>query len=384
MSQTKLQPGGQIKASQIRAAMPDPTTLEDAPGDGATTELDKLQSSDLYKNNLGTTFVDSGLGTTFHQIGGHPSSTIISRYVAADTTNSTDVTFSPVQGVRLKTSQADDLEPGGLVTSSGTAFGTSTTTFDTVTVVSVNSDNNGVTLSRAASFKEGDIVSIRTPISYSDMYGDETLFEFTITSNSTNADLRSLAIAAGWNKFSKVKCTINSNVHLIGRTATTNQTVYSGTYALRIGEFPNGLHLINNGKISGIGGNGGTSAGDNAKVGGNAIYITAYIKDFLLENYGYIAGGGGGGGCSSSGGSSDNARGASGGGGGAGGGNGGNATPGGQNVRKGFGTGGGAGATTPNKDGADAGGGGGGVAGKGGSAGGTGGGHYSKCYDSQG
>ena len=45
-------------------------------------------------------------------------------------------------------------------------------------------------------------------ISMSQGYGKANQFSFTVSSNQTNADLRTLAINAGWNQITKVVATI--------------------------------------------------------------------------------------------------------------------------------------------------------------------------------
>ena len=123
-------------------------------------------------------------------------------------------------------------------------------------------------------------------------------FEFTISTNQTNANLRTLAINAGWNGSTEVKCTINSGVIVSSNsTATPGLTVN--------GSFPNGVELINNGTIAGMGGAGGNGAYrtgsypgalTSATVGGNGGTALAVSVALTLDNIGTIAGGGGGGG----------------------------------------------------------------------------------------
>lgn len=126
-------------------------------------------------------------------------------------------------------------------------------------------------------------------------------FPFSISSDTANLDLRTAALAAGWNGTSKPVCTINSGV-LVYSTST-------GSYALTIsGSFPAGVELINNGTILGKGGAGGRGAqpgacgacfagysyrGDPGSNGGPALYVTTAVK---INNVNRIAGGGGGGG----------------------------------------------------------------------------------------
>jgi len=127
-------------------------------------------------------------------------------------------------------------------------------------------------------------------ISMSNFYGKANEFSFAIASNQTNANLRSLAVAAGWNGTSRVVATINSGV-----------TVYStstGTPALTInGSFPNGVQLNNSGVILGRGGNGGngwlSQQSTAGGAGGLALSVTTAVS---INNANRIAGGGGGGG----------------------------------------------------------------------------------------
>lgn len=139
-------------------------------------------------------------------------------------------------------------------------------------------------------------------ISLSNGHGKANAFSFTIASNQTNANLRTLAVNAGWNQSSKIVATINSGVYI-----SSNST---GTPALTVaGPFPGGAELINNGHIIGMGGKGGNGAlgfddiyvaddwiewtGFPGESGGPAISVSAAI---YIRNNNTIAGGGGGGG----------------------------------------------------------------------------------------
>lgn len=120
-------------------------------------------------------------------------------------------------------------------------------------------------------------------------------FSFTIAANQTNANLRSLAVAAGWNQSSLVIATINSGVYISSSS--------TGTPALTInGSFPGGVQLVNNGVIVGMGGNGGAGAGISGNFtlsagsgsgGGGALSVSVGVT---ITNNNTIAGGGGGGG----------------------------------------------------------------------------------------
>lgn len=123
-------------------------------------------------------------------------------------------------------------------------------------------------------------------------YGKANQFAFTISSNQTNANLRTLAVNAGWNGSSKVVATINAGVVL-----SANVT---GNFGLTInGSFPNGVQLTNNGFILGMGGSGGigdsigSESGGNGANGGTGLLVQVPVT---INNASGIIGGGGGGG----------------------------------------------------------------------------------------
>ena len=129
-------------------------------------------------------------------------------------------------------------------------------------------------------------------ISMSDGYGKSSEFAFTIASNTTDANLRSLAVAAGWDESTSLVATLDSGIY-ISSTGT-------GTPALTIdGAFPSGVKFVNSGTVVGDGGNGGGaggpgySGGSAGGTGGTAVLISVPVS---IENNGVIAGGGGGGG----------------------------------------------------------------------------------------
>ena len=116
-------------------------------------------------------------------------------------------------------------------------------------------------------------------------------FTFTVSSNQTNANLRTLAVNAGWDQNSKVVATINSGIYI-----SSNST---GTPALTVnGSFPGGVALVNNGIIVGMGGAGGRAADIPpanriaGSAGGLALSVSVAIT---ITNNNTIAGGGGGG-----------------------------------------------------------------------------------------
>lgn len=115
-------------------------------------------------------------------------------------------------------------------------------------------------------------------------------FEFTISTTQVDANLRTLAIAAGWDQSSEVIATIASGVWVNGSVAGNS------TPALTIdGSWPGGVTLVNNGYIVGRGGNGyngNPSAYTTTQAGGRALSVTTPVT---IDNLGTIAGGGGGG-----------------------------------------------------------------------------------------
>lgn len=127
-------------------------------------------------------------------------------------------------------------------------------------------------------------VPVSGQVSLSQFYGAVRQFAFTISTNySTPQNLRTLALAAGWNGSDFLLAT-NSAILSSNSTATAALTIN--------GSFPNGVSFINNSYILGMGGRGGdtTSAGS---AGGPALLVASAAT---VTNNGTLAGGGGGGG----------------------------------------------------------------------------------------
>lgn len=128
-------------------------------------------------------------------------------------------------------------------------------------------------------------------ISMDNLRGKTNAFQFTISTNQTDANLRTLAVAAGWDQTKPVEATIASGVVISG-TVQANSTA-----ALTIdGSWPSGVTLINSGSIVGRGGNagaGGSTTGFAGTAGGRALLASSAVS---INNLGTIAGGGGGGG----------------------------------------------------------------------------------------
>ena len=120
--------------------------------------------------------------------------------------------------------------------------------------------------------------------------GKSNVFEFSITSTQTSANIRTLAISAGWDQSTSLIANINAGITLHSNSTSTGGAVVSGS-------FPSGVTIVNSGNITGRGGGGGGGAG------GMAIQVTTTDSVSITNNSGaFIAGGGGGGGGSQGGG----------------------------------------------------------------------------------
>jgi hypothetical protein len=121
-------------------------------------------------------------------------------------------------------------------------------------------------------------------------YGKANTYTYTMTSNTLTGNLRSLAVAAGWNQSINLTANINSGVYAYSNTTGTAGLVINGS-------FPNGITLNNAGFIIGMGGNGGNANfacnGSPGAGGGLALLVQSPVS---INNTGTIGGGGGGGG----------------------------------------------------------------------------------------
>jgi hypothetical protein len=128
-------------------------------------------------------------------------------------------------------------------------------------------------------------------ISIRNFYGTQKVaptFTFTISSNQDRANLRSLAVAAGWNQSSAVIATLAGGVWIYSATTATPALTIDGSW-------PGGVTLINNGNIVGMGGAGG-GGGNTLGSGGNGGTALAVSVPVTIQNNSNVAGGGGGGG----------------------------------------------------------------------------------------
>lgn len=151
-----------------------------------------------------------------------------------------------------------------------------------------------------------------TSWSMSSLYGKSNLFTFTISSNQLNADLRTLAVNAGWNQSAPVQATVAAGVYIYSTSTASAALVISGSW-------PGGVTLVNQGYIMGQGGGGANAPGTTAASGGPAISLGVSCTIDNTNASAYIGGGGGGGGASSLGGQTGGGAGGGGAGGGAGG-----------------------------------------------------------------
>jgi len=122
-------------------------------------------------------------------------------------------------------------------------------------------------------------------IEMSDGYGKANTFAFTISSNTQEANLSTLATAAGWNGSSFIEVTINSGLYIWSDSLSVAGLLINTP-----------CKVFNSGKIMGMGGHGGGSRG-TAPAGGPAIKINSGVNGVIIQNNSgaYIAGGGGGG-----------------------------------------------------------------------------------------
>jgi hypothetical protein len=131
-------------------------------------------------------------------------------------------------------------------------------------------------------------------IAITNLSGKSNEYAFTISSNQTNANLRTLAVNAGWDQSTKVAATIGSGVQI--------SSTRTGTPALTVnGSFPGGVSLINTGVIVGKGGGGGNGrdqgqpgSGGAGSSGGTGLAVSVALT--VTNASGTISGGGGGGG----------------------------------------------------------------------------------------
>jgi hypothetical protein len=144
-------------------------------------------------------------------------------------------------------------------------------------------------------------------IGLSNGYGKSNVFSFTISTNVVDADLETLALAAGWDGSAKVIATVAPGVYVYG-TQMSPIPLRLDDAALTIpSAFVGGVELVNNGFIMGRGGTSTPQQQNPAPLGGtfpatnpgrSAIRI---FQPVTITNNSFIAGGGGAGGSARSG-----------------------------------------------------------------------------------
>jgi hypothetical protein len=178
------------------------------------------------------------------------------------------------------------LNSSGPISLAGTTTGQS---------IEIENGGNGTTQISLNDTAVRTLAGVTTPgstiIMPTNFYGKANAFTLTISSNTSDANLASLATTAGWNGTSLLNATINAGV-VVSASST-------GSYGLTVnGSFPAGVTLTNNGYILGMGGSGGTGGryakGSAGNSGGTAFLISSAIT--VNNASGVIGGGGGGGG----------------------------------------------------------------------------------------
>lgn len=139
--------------------------------------------------------------------------------------------------------------------------------------------------------------------SFSEWYGAANRFTLTLSSNTQEADVRALAVTAGWDETLGLDVVVDTGIYVWSDDVTKGGLIVAGS-------FPSGITILNKGYIMGKGGYGGfpqgplnTPAGNPGGDGGPALQITSSSTVDITNNSGaYIAGGGGGGGTGNGGG----------------------------------------------------------------------------------
>ncbi|WP_168224847.1 hypothetical protein [Rhodoferax aquaticus] len=134
---------------------------------------------------------------------------------------------------------------------------------------------------------------------------DAFVFSPTISADATNYNVKSAALAAGWNGTKKLTANITINSGVVVSANTTSIPAFdTGT------GFPGGstITLTNNGYIIGMGGAGGSFIGGPGSGGAGGPALKAQYA-MTVSNTGTIGGGGGGGeGCINGGGGGRSGR----------------------------------------------------------------------------
>ncbi len=131
-------------------------------------------------------------------------------------------------------------------------------------------------------------------IAFSDLYGKTKYFYFTdvITTNRTTYNVKTAAVAAGWDLSKPLHATITVNSGIVVGGASISSYAFDTGTSFTTGSI---INLVNNGYIVGAGGKGA----DSAQVGGNGGPALIAQYGISITNNGTIGGGGGGGGAGS-------------------------------------------------------------------------------------
>ena len=139
---------------------------------------------------------------------------------------------------------------------------------------------SGTTIRMGSSDVRGLFDDASGQIAMSQGYGKANVLLLTITSNIQELNIATYATANGWDGTQPVELTIASTAWIYSRTNNNG--------ALTIPSSMTDFSLINNGKISGMGGSAG-------QPGGHAIINSSAGVTIQNNSGAYIAGGGGGG-----------------------------------------------------------------------------------------
>ena len=121
-------------------------------------------------------------------------------------------------------------------------------------------------------------------ISIGTFYGKSAAQTVTLNSNEQQMNLRTKAVALGWNGSAALIFVINTGKYVWSDTVTV-AALTTGT------NFPNGLTIVNKGYIMGRGDNANHSS-NSGQAGGPAIELNVSVT--IDNSSGYIGGGGGG------------------------------------------------------------------------------------------
>jgi hypothetical protein len=117
----------------------------------------------------------------------------------------------------------------------------------------------------------------------------------TISASTTNYNMKSAAISAGWNQRNQLNMTVTINSGVYVYSTSTGAYAFQTGSGLQTGSY---LGLVNNGAIVGQGGGGGGGGAGGAAGASGGGAGPAFLAQWAISitNNGSISGGGGGGG----------------------------------------------------------------------------------------